>query len=65
MIVVNVEYSSPIHESLCTIGDLIVIVGAGWKCKTTVEEISTIGFHKYSQAMVRNFLVSSNSSFII
>lgn len=54
--VVNVEYPSSIHEFLYTIGDLIVIAGAGWKFKTTTDDLLTLGFQKSIQAMVRNFV---------
>jgi hypothetical protein len=38
------------------IGDLIVIAGAGWKFKTTTEDILAQGFRKSIQAMVGNIV---------
>src|SRR5579871_6925499 len=55
MVVVSIEYPSIIHEMICMIGHLIVLVGAGWKCISTTNEIATLGFKKYFQALVRNF----------
>jgi hypothetical protein len=52
-----------IHQTICTIGRLLVLAGAIWKGRAEYKEMSSMGLRKYFQTTVILIFKLSESIF--
>ena len=54
--VVSIEAPGMIHQSICTVGRMMVLAGAVWKGRSEFKEMTNLGVKKYFQTTVnKNF----------
>ncbi len=50
--IVKIESPGTTHQTICTIGRLLVLAGAIWKGRLEIKEMLNLGLRKYFEATV-------------